>query len=239
MNHQTISFSGGRTSAYMVLKVLDLHPDAEVIYCDTGAEHPGTYRFMREFSEEYGIDITCLRAVPPPGTSRVGAGRWGFEVLSVYDIGPDFVPMLRLARYLDGRPMLGCNRCKGDRLKERCYNNYCNAIYGRGKYVRWVGIRADESKRAKTRKNIRYLCDIDQATKPEILEFWKRQPIDLDIPPNCGNCMFCPKKSNGIIRKAAAEEPEYLEQWLKLLPEQQIFYHGGLTLTEVLNEGKM
>lgn len=66
MNHQTISFSGGRTSAYMVLKVLDLHPDAEVIYCDTGAEHPGTYRFMREFSEEYGIDITCLRAVPPP-----------------------------------------------------------------------------------------------------------------------------------------------------------------------------
>ena len=35
-----ISFSGGRTSAFMTLEVLKIHPEAEVIFMDTGAEHP-------------------------------------------------------------------------------------------------------------------------------------------------------------------------------------------------------
>lgn len=36
MKHQVISFSGGRTSAYMTLEVLKIHHDAEVIFMDTG-----------------------------------------------------------------------------------------------------------------------------------------------------------------------------------------------------------
>lgn len=48
--NQVISFSGGRTSAFMTLEVLKIHPDAEVIYMDTGAEHPKTYEFIRKVS---------------------------------------------------------------------------------------------------------------------------------------------------------------------------------------------
>lgn len=41
--HEIISFSGGRSSAFMVLEVLKRNPNAEVIYADTGAEHPATH----------------------------------------------------------------------------------------------------------------------------------------------------------------------------------------------------
>ena len=47
-----ISFSGGRTSAFMLYKVLEAHhmslpPEAKVIFCNTGKEHEATLDFVR------------------------------------------------------------------------------------------------------------------------------------------------------------------------------------------------
>ena len=41
------SFSGGRSSAYMVHKLMQSHPDTDFIFTDTGAEHPKTYEFIK------------------------------------------------------------------------------------------------------------------------------------------------------------------------------------------------
>jgi 3'-phosphoadenosine 5'-phosphosulfate sulfotransferase (PAPS reductase)/FAD synthetase len=55
-----ISFSGGRTSAYMLRKVLDAHegelpPDVFVVFADTGKERPETLDFVRECSKRWGV----------------------------------------------------------------------------------------------------------------------------------------------------------------------------------------
>lgn len=65
------SFSGGRSSAYMVYQLMRLHPDTDFIFMDTGAEHPKTYEFIKNIVKHWGIKLTCLRVVVNP---ELGSG---------------------------------------------------------------------------------------------------------------------------------------------------------------------
>lgn len=64
---QVVSFSGGRTSAYMVWLIESMRKSGEwaapveYIFMDTGAEHPKTYEFIKKCFEHFGINLTCLR----------------------------------------------------------------------------------------------------------------------------------------------------------------------------------
>jgi len=59
-----ISFSGGRTSAYMLWRVLQanggLPSDAVVCFANTGKEDEATLRFVQTCSERWDIPITWL-----------------------------------------------------------------------------------------------------------------------------------------------------------------------------------
>ena len=60
-----ISFSGGRTSAYMLYKVLEAHQmslpqEAKVLFCNTGKEDNATLDFVNECSVRWGVEITWL-----------------------------------------------------------------------------------------------------------------------------------------------------------------------------------
>ena len=60
-----ISFSGGRTSAFMLWKVLDaydgkLPENIKVCFANTGKEMPETLDFVRDCQEKWGVDITWL-----------------------------------------------------------------------------------------------------------------------------------------------------------------------------------
>jgi len=60
-----ISFSGGRTSAFMLYKVLEAHhmslpPEAKVIFCNTGKEHEATLDFVRDIEKQWSVPIVWL-----------------------------------------------------------------------------------------------------------------------------------------------------------------------------------
>ena len=59
-----VSFSGGRTSGFMLRQILDAHggqPDGlKICFQNTGLEHPATYDFVRECGERWGVEITWL-----------------------------------------------------------------------------------------------------------------------------------------------------------------------------------
>ena len=60
-----ISFSGGRTSAYMLYRILQAHDmslpsDAVVCFANTGKEEEATLRFVDRCSREWGVDIHWL-----------------------------------------------------------------------------------------------------------------------------------------------------------------------------------
>ena len=60
-----ISFSGGRSSAYMLYKILEAHdfklPEyIKVIFANTGKEMAQTLDFVRDVSEKWNVHIVWL-----------------------------------------------------------------------------------------------------------------------------------------------------------------------------------
>ncbi|WBU27637.1 phosphoadenosine phosphosulfate reductase family protein [Rhodopseudomonas palustris] len=64
-----ISFSGGRSSRYMLKQILDAHggtlpDDVKVAFANTGREFPETLDFVAETAERYGVHIAWLEYDP-------------------------------------------------------------------------------------------------------------------------------------------------------------------------------
>lgn len=213
---KVVSFSGGRTSAYLTIKAIKIfNGDVDVVCMDTGAEHPKTYDFIKRFSKYikamYRIDITFLRT---DFSTPLGEGNGYFNV-GVNGIGSDIKPFREMVKKY-GVPYIGGMFCT-DRMKLVPFTKYCQEKYGRGNYETWLGIRADEPKRLNPKNGIRYLAEISDFEKSDILDYWSKMPFDLEIPEQLGNCVFCPKKSNLKLAAAQRDEPELYHKFLEML----------------------
>lgn len=233
-----VSFSGGRTSAYLVHLMEERRKRGEevhYIFMDTGAEHPKTYDFVRNVANYWNINVTCLRVIPAPELGQPST----YEVLDIAEIKPDLIPWRRvLAKY--GHPYVGGAFCT-DRMKTVPFTKYCQEVFGRGNYQTWLGMRADEPKRIKRVDSFSYLADISDFEKQDVLDWWKEQPFDLGIQEHLGNCVFCIKKSMQKVALATKDEPElagdfidaiYGELWNRR--GHPIMYRGGHTLTSLI-----
>lgn len=234
-NH-IVSFSGGRTSAYLVWlfeqKRQRENIHVEYVFCDTGAEHPGTYRFLRDVVSHWGIDLTCLRCVIHP---EKGVGT-SYQVVPLSECGPDLKPFRDMCHKY-GNPAVNAPLCTRE-MKSTPSDKYCQDRYG-SDYVKWLGIRADEPNRIKVvedqldmfgggrriRKGdlpLRYLGQISEMTKQDILDWWSEQPFDLSITEELGNCVFCIKKGVNKVALAAKREPELAQQFIKMVSDPDI-----------------
>lgn len=215
---KVVSFSGGRTSAYLCHVMIERfgRDNVDFVYMDTGAEHPKTYEFIRNVNEHMALNLTCLRLKINP---ELGKGN-SYDVVSIDDIGPDLAPFKSMmTKY--GVPYIGGMFCT-DRMKLVPFTKYCNDQYGRGNYETWLGIRADEPKRLTEKPGIKYLAEISDFEKEDILDWWEDMPFDLGIPEWLGNCVFCPKKSDLKLAAAAKDEPEIYQDWLNMLESETI-----------------
>lgn len=163
------SLSGGRTSAYMAVLMVELGLNPKFVFMDTTAEHPMTYSFIRNVVKHFDIDLTCLRVV----YGELGSGNT-YEEISIDDIGHSLSAWRGMTiKY--GNPSVVSPYCTS-RMKTEIHDKWCNDKFGKGEYTTWIGIRADETRRAKQKEGIRYLCDISNFYKQDILDWWKNQP---------------------------------------------------------------
>lgn len=204
---KVVSFSGGRTSAYLChLMKEKFGDDVDFIFMDTGAEHPMTYRFVRDVVKFWDLPLTVLRVKINP---ELGKGN-DYEVFTPADIQtakmPAYKPFIDMMEKY-GTPYIGGAFCT-DRMKTQPFTKYCNDTYGRGNYETWLGIRDDEPKRLNRNiKNRKYLADISDFDKEDVIDWWKEQPFDLLLDgEHLGNCTFCIKKSVNKIALAARDE---------------------------------
>lgn len=211
-----VSFSGGRTSAYLAHLMRQRDPDTRFVFMDTGAEHPKTYDFIRDAVKHWGIDLVCLRVVVNP---ELGKGN-GYEIVSLDDIGPDLTPWIGMLKKY-GTPYVGGEFCT-DRMKLGPFRKYCDEHIGRKAYWTWIGIRADEPKRLTSKLRTSYLAEISDFGKQDVLDWWRQQPFDLQIPEHLGNCVFCIKKSIQKIALAAKDEPELAKQFWDILTADDV-----------------
>lgn len=211
-----VSFSGGRTSAFLCRVMLDTFPRDRLrfIFMDTGAEHPKTYEFIRQVDEWLGLDLVCLRG---RFNQPLGEGHT-VDVVPAAELSSDLGVYSEMMSKL-GAPGLHAPFCSS-RMKDRTFKKHCNATYGRGEYATWLGIRADEPRRlgrVGASPGLRFMAEITPADKEDISDFWRSAPFDLGIPEWLGNCVFCFKKSNLKLAAATRDEPGLLAEWLEML----------------------
>lgn len=212
-----VSFSGGRTSAYLVWLMVNLFPylNTKFIFCDTGAEHPKTYEFIKRLVKEWGVDLVCLRPVINPELN-IGP-TW--ERIDVSELKFDLTVMKKLMNK-HGNFTIGRPHCT-ERLKTVVSDKYCDETFGKKNWIKWLGMRIDEPRRLKIKKQMHYLADISDFEKPDVLSWWKKQPFDLEIPEHLGNCVFCVKKNKWKLVLAARDEPELFEEWSAAVEDEE------------------
>jgi 3'-phosphoadenosine 5'-phosphosulfate sulfotransferase (PAPS reductase)/FAD synthetase len=221
-----ISFSGGRTSGYMLWRVLQsnggLPENAIVCFANTGKEDEETLRFVRDCSMYWSVPITWL---------EYRDDEHGFEVVDFRSASRDGEPFEALIRKRNYLPNPVTRFCTSE-LKIR-------AMYKLLKAKGWlddgldmmVGIRADEQRRvAKMRSgkhsessNITNIVPLADAgvTVQEVGSFWDRQPFNLELATYsgrtlAGNCDLCFLKPAAQIQSLIQERPDRAVWWARM-----------------------
>ena len=235
-----VSFSGGRSSALLVYLMKNQYPDTDFVFMDTGAEHPKTYEFVKNVVKFFDINLTCLRVVVNP---ELGSGN-SYRIISLDELKQDLQPF-RDVCYKYGTPYIHGAFCTRT-MKLEPFTRYCNDKYGKNNYQTWLGIRVDEPRRLKQKDGYRYLADICDFDKQDVINWWKSQPFDLDLPEHLGNCVFCIKKGINKIALATRDEPKMAEDFINLIndpdvrvverrqQENKIMYRGNNSLISIM-----
>jgi 3'-phosphoadenosine 5'-phosphosulfate sulfotransferase (PAPS reductase)/FAD synthetase len=213
-----ISFSGGRTSAYMLWRVLQsngggLPDDAIVCFANTGKEEEATLQFVHDCETKWGVEIHWLEYI----TEEPRFKRVNFETANRE--GKPFEDLIRKRNYLPNPVTRFCTA----ELKIRTINKYLKSIGWKdhNENTDWVGIRADEMRRAAKMDRSRTPLVAAGITVHHVNEFWDAQPFNLMLPTFngrtlAGNCDLCFLKPASQVASLIAEKPERGVWWAKM-----------------------
>lgn len=222
-----ISFSGGRTSAYMLYKVLEAHdmslPDeAKVVFCNTGKEEEATLRFVQDCSEQWNVEITWLEFTLENEDSA-------FKVVDFATAARNGEPFEAVIKRYQPYLPNGRARYCSSQMKTRTMHRYLHSI-GWESWDTFIGIRADEPRRvSKFRANPHPetkheticlpLATLGVSSK-DVGRFWTQQGFDLGLPnmngkTMHGNCDLCMLKPKAQILSLIQEKPERAIWWIE------------------------
>lgn len=203
-----ISFSGGRTSAYMLWRVLQsnggLPSDAVVCFANTGKEDEATLRFVRDCGERWGVPIVWVEY----RNDEAGFAVVDYEAASRN--GEPFEAIIRKRNYLPNPVTRFCT----SELKIRTMHKYQRqrwkdmGLDGDGiEWDQFIGIRADEQRRVSkirarghstesVKETMRMPLADAGITVQDVNAFWMQQPFTLELPTFngrtlAGNCDLC------------------------------------------------
>lgn len=241
-----VSFSGGRTSAYMAWLVKrewgDEH-ELAFLFANTGQEHEATLEFVHRCDLEFGLGVVWLEAVVREGRQGCSWRQVTYETASRQ--GEPFEAVIQ--KY--GIPNKGYPHC----TRELKLNpmDFWMRDHGWGDAWKCIGIRADEMDRMQANaaeKRIRYpLVSPWPTSKAMVRSFWDQQTFDLQLEELHGNCVTCWKKSWRKLMTLALDEPERFEwnarmeqQYAKQRPErgQQHFFRDHTSTEDLIARAK-
>jgi len=218
------SFSGGRTSAYMLWRALQAYggrlPDDHVVaFANTGKERPETLAFVNECASRWGVDVVWLEFVARSGPSAGRFERVGFN--SASRNGEPFARLIKAKSYAPNSVMRFCT----EEMKVNTIRHFITAELGWPKWANAVGLRHDEGHRvmkALARNHegkSPWVTKVPLAnakiTKAEVNAFWDAQPFDLGLRSYEGNCDLCFLKGRGAIKALIREKPGCADWWIE------------------------
>lgn len=203
-----ISVSAGRSSGYLLGKVLEAHggqlpKDVVPVFADTGKEFPAAHEFLADMERHWGLRIA--RVEYPRGSHPTP-----FDAL-LHD-HPTW-----------GLPGPGRHSWCSTELKTRRMKALALSL-GWERWTMVLGIRADERHRLASARAFaeKERWDVEApmvgagVTRRDVRAFWCRQPFDLRIAGDHeGNCDLCFKKATPKRVRVMREHPEVARWWLQ------------------------
>lgn len=226
-----VLFSGGRTSACMSKWIKDNWMDqfnVKFVFCNTGQEHEETLKFVERCDKYFGLDLTWIEAKVNP--KRVGTS----YTETIYELAcRDGEPFEEVVKKY-GLPNKSYPHCTRE-LKIEPFKKWAIDVFNGEEYVMALGIRVDEPKRLKQSKTdaekLFPLAGFNPMTKQMVLDWWKNQPFDLELPEHLGNCTWCYKKSDRKLYTLAQDYPEIFE-FPKMLEEKYSRFSNNGSIVE-------
>lgn len=214
-----ISFSGGRTSAFMLWSILRAHggalpADVIVAFANTGKERLETLDFVQRCATEWGVHVVWLQWLDTDP---------GFEVVSHNSAarsGEPFDALIVKKQMLPNSVMRFCTI----ELKIRVMKKYCQSL-GWSHWRNIVGLRYDElhrvsaaaARNAARKEPFMTRCPMATARhiKSDVTGFWRRQPFDLGLRDWEGNCDHCFLKGQDKQRRIMRDRPDLAPWWIE------------------------
>jgi 3'-phosphoadenosine 5'-phosphosulfate sulfotransferase (PAPS reductase)/FAD synthetase len=207
-----ISFSGGRTSGYMLHRILQAHGgtlpgDVVVAFANTGKEAAQTLDFVQECSERWSVPICWLEYQ-----------RGVVDYATASRSGEPFAALIAKRKYLPNPVARFCTSA----LKIEPIAAYM-AAEGWPEFDTIVGLRADEPARvARVRsRNDSRCAPLAEAgiTRRDVIAFWQAQPFDLRLSTGggitaLGYCDLCFMKGADLLLSVIRQEPARATWWM-------------------------
>lgn len=222
-----ISFSGGKTSAYMTKFLIDNFSkdfNIKVVFANTGQEHEETYKFIDRCDKEFGFNVTWIEAVVHHNKKKSN----GWRVVDFDTATRDGSLFLEDCKKY-GLMNHAFPHCTRDLKTAPMHNFIKDNGWKHGDYLCAVGIRADEIDRINPNYKSRHywypLADLG-ITKKDVNDFFLKQNFNLNIPDYLGNCTWCWKKTLRKHMTLIDECPEIYEVPRMLEKKFKKFYRN-------------
>ena len=241
-----ISFSGGRTSAYMLHEILRAHggklpDDVLVAFANTGKEREETLRFVHECGSRWGVKVHWL---------EWRKGSPAFEEVGFNSASRDGEPFKALIDWKQRLPNSFERWCT-EFLKVKTLFAFARSLGLKdGSYAETIGLRNDEGHRIlKALENANFVKKKGvmvpreparrlsfplakaKVVKIDVMRFWLGetgrfpsedlpQGFDLGLDDYEGNCDFCFLKGKGIRKRIIRDRPSAPLWWRDREAEQ-------------------
>ena len=216
-----VNVSGGRSSAYMLRRVLDAHggtlPDrCEAVFANTGRERAETLDFVQALSDRWAVPITWLEfEYSAHGNPKTRAKVVDRETASLD--GEPFSALLDSGSWL---PSMTARICTAE-LKVVTIDRHLwqTRKLTRRQTRKLIGFRFDEP--ARWRPAVYQACEVGYpmveagVTAGDVAAFWQSQPFDLGIPSERGNCDCCYLKARPNLVATIRDEPRRADWWIE------------------------
>ncbi len=211
LGRSLVNVSGGRTSGYMLHRILQAHgghlpSHVRAIFCNTGLEENETLDFLHEIETQWQIPLVWVE-FQARNSFRVVTYETAYRTEEP-DVRADgtvrpFNALIEQERYLPNQAQRICT--KG--MKILTAKRYARRL-GWKAHTEVVGLRYDEPERV-------YLpLAVDKVTKGDVLAFWAAQPFDLQLEEGEGNCYLCHLKDWPTLARLMRKKPQRTDWWI-------------------------
>ncbi len=187
-------FSCGAASATSIYYALKKYPEMEIIYCDTGSEHPDNYRFLKDCEKLYNKKIKILKSEKYKDT-------WDVFQKTNYLVGPQGA------------------RCTAElkkKIRYKIQENNSIQIFG---FTKDEEKRLNRLQNENFEIKICSPLIERKLSKYDCLFFLKVHKIELPVMYKLGyknnNCIGCPKGGKGYWNKIRKDFPDIFNKMAK------------------------